>query len=272
MKTILKLLAVLALALSALGVSAPAALAAPPLNDTFPNATPVAIGFSEVLDTTEATTDGDDAQLNTSCGAPATDASVWYALDGSDTTVVVDVSQSSYSAGVLVGVGSQGNLTTVACGPGTVAFFAAAGTTYYVLAIDDQFDGGGNGGLLSISFNEVQTPMVDITVNRFGKFNARTGVATISGTYTCTGGDFIDVFVDARQNVGRLFSIFGSGFFFDFGTCDEAPHSWSADVLPQSGKFAGGKAMTVTFAFSCGPFECATGFVERTVQLRGGRK
>jgi len=272
MKTMFKLLAVLALAFSALGVSAPAALAAAPNNDTFAGATLASFGFSEVLNTTEATTDGDDAQLNASCGAPATDASVWYALDGSDTGVVIDVSQSNYSAGVLVGVGSQGNLQTLACGPGTVAFFAAAGTTYYVLAIDDQLDGAGNGGLLSISFNELPPPpTVDITVNRFGRVNARTGVATISGTYTCTNGDFIDVFVDARQNVGR-FAILGSGGFFDFGTCDGASHTWSADVFPQNGKFAGGKTMTVTFTFSCGIFECSFGFVEQKVQLRGGRK
>jgi hypothetical protein len=249
------------------------ALAAPPSNDTFAGATPVAIGFSEVLDTTEATTDGDDAQLNESCGAPATDASVWYALEGSGIGVVVDVSQSDYSAGVLVGVGSQGSLETVACGPGTVAFFAEAGTTYYVLAIDDQFDEGGNGGSLSISFTEIPPPpTVDIAVNRFGQVNARTGVATISGTYTCTNGDFIEVSVDARQNVGRFFSIFGSGSFSDSGTCDGEPHSWSAEVFPQSGRFGGGKAMTVTFWFSCGPFECADGFVEQTVQLRGGPK
>ncbi|HEX9872578.1 MAG TPA: hypothetical protein VGC99_29070 [Candidatus Tectomicrobia bacterium] len=270
MKTIVKLLAVLVLALGTLVVSVPAALAQPN-NDTFENATTAGIGFSEVLDTTEATTDSDDAQLNASCGAPATDASVWYVLQGTDTTVVVDVSQSDYTAGVLVGEGSQGNLQTVSCGPGATAFFAAVGTTYYVLAIDDQFDGGGNGGLLNISFNEIPPPpTVDINVNRFGTVNARTGVATISGTYTCTNGDFIDVFVDARQNVGRFF-IFGSGFFFDSSTCDEAPHSWSADVFPQNGKFAGGKAMTVTFGFACGQFECGGGFVEQRVQLRGSR-
>jgi Family of unknown function (DUF6299) len=270
-KSKIKLLAVLALALSVLAVSAPAALAASPTNDTFAGAAPVAIGFSEVLDTTSATTDGDDAQLNASCGAPATDASVWYALDGTDTGVVVDASQSNYSAGVLVGVGSQGNLQTVACGPGAVTFFAAAGTTYYVLAIDDQNDGGGNGGLLSISFNAVPPPpTVDITVNRFGTVNARSGVATISGTYTCTNGDFIAASVDARQNVGR-FTILGSGSFFDFGTCDGASHTWAADVFPQNGKFAGGKTLTVTFAISCGPFECGVGFVEQKVQLRGGR-
>jgi len=263
----------LALALSAFGVSAPAALAASPTNDTFTGATPISLGFSEALDTTEATTDGDDAQLNTNCGAPATDASVWYAFtSSSDTGVIVDVSSSNYSAGVLVGTGNQGNLQIVTCGQWAVAFFASAGTTYYVLAIDDQLDGSGNGGLLNISFNEAPPPpTVDITVNRYGTVNTRTGVATISGTYTCTNGDFIDVFVDARQNVGR-FTILGSGGFFEFGTCDGAPHSWSADVFPQNGKFAGGKTLTLNFAFACGPFECASGFVEQKVQLRGGRK
>jgi hypothetical protein len=269
MKSTIKIFTVLVLTLSALGVSAPAALAAPPSNDTFPNATQVTIGFSELLDTTEATTDADDAQLNVICGAPATDASVWYAIDGTDTGIVVDVSQSDYSAGVLVGVGSQGSLDIVACGPGTVGFFAAVGTTYYVLAIDDQLDGGGNGGNLSISFNEAPPPpTLDFTVNRYGSFNSRTGTATISGTYTCTNGDFIEVFVDARQRVGRLF-IFGSGGFFDFGTCDGTPHTWSAEIFPQNGIFKGGKTLTLNFSQACGAFECALGFAEQTVQLRG---
>ena len=88
------------IALGALGVAAPPALAAAPGNDTFGGATQAALGFSQQLDTTEATTDADDAQLNASCGAPATDASVWYSFTGSDAGVVVDVSQSDYSAGV----------------------------------------------------------------------------------------------------------------------------------------------------------------------------
>jgi hypothetical protein len=247
------------------------ALAAPPTNDTFTGATPVIVGFNEQLDTSEATTDADDAQMNPpECGAPATDASVWYVLQGSDQGVIVDVSQSSYSAGVLVSSGSLGNFSFVTCGPGAVAFFAASGETYYVLAIDDQLNGDGlNGGNLSISFNEVTPPpMVDITVNRYGRFDSKTGIATISGTYTCTNGDFIDVFVNARQRVGRFF-ILGSGEFFDFGTCDGTTHTWSADVFPQNGRFGGGKALTVNFAISCGPFECGQGFVEQIVQLRG---
>ena len=78
-------------------------------------------------------------------------------------------------------------------------------------------------------------------------------------------------FVDARQNVGR-FAILGTGGFFDFGTCDGTAHTWSADVFPQNGKFKGGKALTLNFATSCGPFDCAFGFAEQTVQLRGGKK
>jgi hypothetical protein len=250
---------------------APAALAAPPSNDTFAGAKVATIGFSEVLDTTEATTDADDAQLNETCGAPATDASVWYSIEGTDTGVIVDVSESSYSAGVLVGVGTQGNLETVACGPGVVGFFAEAGTTFYVLAIDDQDDGGGNGGQLSIRFLEAPPPpTVDITVNRRGTVD-KAGVATISGTFTCTDADFIDVFVEARQNVGR-FTIIGSGEFFEFGTCDGDTHQWSAQVFPENGTFAGGKAVTLAFAFACGAFECAEGFAEQVVMLRGTRR
>ena len=271
MNTLFKLFVVLALALGALGASASTARAAAPTNDTIDGATVVTLGYSETIDTTEATTDADDAQLNTDCGAPATDASVWYAIDGTDTGVIVDVSLSSYSAGVLVGVGAPGSLSIVACGPGSVFFFADAGMTYYVLAIDDQQDSIGNGGNLSISFIEFvipPPPTLDFSVNRFGSFNSKTGTATISGTYTCTDGDFVEVFVDARQRVGRLF-IFGSGSFFDFGTCDGTPHTWSAEIFPQNGLFKGGKTLTLNFSQTCGLFECAFGYVEQTVQLRG---
>jgi hypothetical protein len=247
------------------------ALAAAPSNDTFSGATVVSSGFSEVLDTSGATTDADDTQLNESCGAPVTDASVWYAIDGTGAGVLVDVSKSDYSAGVLVGVGSQGNLQTVACAPGGVAFFAESGTTYYILAIDDQYDGAGNGGSLSISFGEAPPPpTVDFTVDRTGQVNTRTGVATISGTFTCQNSDFIEIDVDARQSVGR-FVVHGFGGFFDFGTCDGTTHSWSADIYPDNGKFAGGKTLTANFSFGCGLLECNGTYIEQTVILRGGK-
>ncbi len=172
---------------------------------------------------------------------------------------------------VLVGVGTQGNLDLVECGPGTAGFFAAAGTTYHVLAIDDQFDGGGDGGTLRISFNEAPPPpTVDITVDPVGRFNARTGVVTITGTCTCTNGDFIEVFGEAPGR--RTFTVHGFFGFSDVGTCDGTLRSWSADVFPENGMFAGGEAMTETFAFSCGPVQCAEDSDEQTVQLPGGRQ
>ena len=251
-------------------------LALPPSNDTFTGATVVSNGFSETLDTTEATTDSDDAQLNSLCNigpAPTTNNSVWYAYTPTiDTTVVVSANGSTFFSGVLIGTGSQGNLSNVACGPFNVSFFAQADTTYYILAMDYNF---GNGGILNISFNEVQaTTLDDFTVNKFGSVNPKTGVATISGSYTCSHGDFLSGGGSATQKVGngRNATIQGQYGFFDSGTCDGLPHPWSADAFPQSGKFAGGKSMTVTFSFACGQLNCASGFVERTVQLRSNSK
>ena len=255
---------------AASALTASPAWGVPPANDTSAGATAASVGFSQVLDTTEATTDAQDAQLNETCGAPATDASVWYTFAGNDAGVIVDVSASDYPAGVLVGIGSPGNLETVSCGPGTVSFFAESGTTYYVLAIDDQSDDAGNGGNLDISFTAAPPPpTIDVTVDPTGTVSGRTGVAHLSGTYTCTDADFIDVFGDVTQPVGRA-AVTGSFEFFDESTCDGTSRAWTADVFPNVGKFAAGKAMTVTFSFACGAFECADGFNEQVVKLRGG--
>jgi hypothetical protein len=269
MRSLFKHLAVLAL-LSVLGAFAPTALAAAPSNDTFASAKLVTLGFSEAIDTTEATTDSDDAQLLETCPAPASDASVWYALDGTGTSVAIDVFNSSYTAGVIVATGSPGALETVICGPDKVVFFAEAGIRYYVLAIDDQEDGGGNGGTLRIAFNQSQAPRYDFTVDSYGRVDGRSGVATISGSYTCTAGASFSTYVEASQSRGRS-SIFGSGSFS--GTCDGTLQRWSADITPEGGKFVGGKTMTQTFTAACsaGGDECIGRLVEQTVKLRGGR-
>lgn len=246
------------------------AFAAPPSNDTYNGRTVVGtIPFSETLDTTEATTDADDAELNGQCGAPATDASVWYELTAvADGALVVDVSQSTYSAGALVATGSPGNWTLVNCAPGVVGFSTVAGETYAILAIDDQLDGGGNGGTLNITIDEIPPPpTIDVTVNPVGTFNSRTGSATVSGTVTCIGdAEFAGLDTELRQNVGRFTIV---GFGFTEVTCDATTRPWSLEVEPFNGKFAGGKAVSVTFAFACGVFDCGFDFEERIVQLRG---
>ncbi|MDQ1740235.1 MAG: hypothetical protein QOE53_1887, partial [Pseudonocardiales bacterium] len=221
------------------------------------------------LDTTQATTDAGDASLNADCGAPATEASVWYSYTASaDGAVVIDVSQSSYSAGVIVATGTPGSLFIDACGPGAVAETVTAGETVYIMAFDDT-PGSGNGGTLQISVdNAPPPPDLSVTVDPVGSFNSHTGVATISGSVTCTGGDFVILETDLRQKVGRV-AITG------FGTAElpcDGTYRWSIGVLGDNGRFGGGKVATVEFSFACGAVFCSQGFSTQTVALKSAKK
>jgi hypothetical protein len=222
------------------------------------------------VDTTDATSDPDDVDINNSfCGAPATDASVWYEFTATaDGGILVDVSASSYPAGVFVGIGSPGSFSPEACGPGAVIFPAVNGQTYTILAFDDGTDGSGNGGTLEISITAAPPPpTVDVTVNPLGSFNKQTGSATISGTVTCTGeADYTYVEVQLTQKVGR-FIISGYGYVDGFA-CDGTTQPWSVEVFGSSGLFKGGRAVAVTFAVACGTFECGVADETTNVLLR----
>jgi len=249
-------------------ITATPAEAAPPSNDTFAGAIAItSLPFDTTVDTSEATTDADDTEANVVCGAPSTDASVWYSYTAATTgVVIVDVSSSSYSAGVLVMLGSPGSFEIWACGPGTIAFPTDAGVTYSLMIIDDQADGTGNGGTAVVHVEEAPpTPIITTTVDPKARFNAD-GSATVTGTATCTGvPDFAFVDVELHQRVGR-------GEVVGFGTmdilCDETVQPWEIQVFPQIGrKFAGGKGASVTFAVACGVFDCSVDFQEHIVQL-----
>jgi hypothetical protein len=258
-----------------LSVGLTSAVAAAPGNDTIGGATVAGLGFSETLDTTEATTDLDDVAANADCGAPATDASVWYSYTAAASGgVVVDVGTSSFSPGVIVVSGSPGAFVLETCGPGAVAFAASADTTYHILAFDYQGDGGGNGGTLRISFAATPPPpTLDVTVNPTGYVNAKTGVATITGTITCTDADFVAAFSQLRQRVGVRAVVNGFGGIVIGGPiCTGSPQPWSSDVYPEGGKFAGGKSASFTTSFACGPVLCTEGYTVQTVKLRGGGK
>jgi len=256
-------------------VTAAPVLAAAPSNDTLGGIKQISLPFSETISTTDATTDADDLDIAAGCeGVPALDASVWYEITpATDQFIVVDMSSSNYSAGAIIATGSSGNWTVQACGPEGVIWEAVAGETYTVLVFDDQQDGAGNGGNLTVNFEEAPPPPdVTVTVNPKGTFNAHTGSATIKGTVACEGGPpeftFIDVLV--RQKVGRLF-IDGEGFIEGF-TCDGTTQAWTAEVFGFNGVFKGGKTATVTFAVACGEFLCGEGFDESIVMLSSKKK
>jgi Family of unknown function (DUF6299) len=240
---------------------------AQPTNDTFGGATVIgALPFSDTVDTTEATTDADDAEANTNCGAPATDASVWYEFTATeDAVIVVDVGASNYTAGIIVVTGEPDSFEFVTCDAFFVAFEALAGETYRILAFDFE---DGTGGTLQISVDEAPPPPeISLTVDPTGQ-KTKSGSAIVSGTVTCTGENIEFTFIDVelQQRVGRiLISGFGS---IDF-PCDGDTHEWSVEVFGENGLFKGGHAAALTFAVACDPFFCGEAFEEATVKLQG---
>lgn len=251
-------------------VSAGAALAAPPTNDTYAGATTVStpLPFNAAVDTTEATTDALDAELNEQCGAPATEASVWYQFTPeTDMFVLVDTSGSDYSTGVGVVIGSPGSFEVISCAPQAAAFAAEAGVTYSILIFDD-VPGGTSGGNLQLAISETEPPPeVDLTVDSVAAFDPATGSVTVTGTVTCTGDGVIDAFIDVsvRQRVGRFVV---QGFGFEGFTCDGTTQEWSAQVFGDTGLFRGGRAEAFVFAVACTELFCGEDFEEVALRVR----
>jgi hypothetical protein len=225
-------------ALASLGLASPV-LAAAPGNDVYAGRSIIAaLPYSDTLDTSEATSDDLDVALNLDCGAPATDASVWYEFTPSvDGQIAIDAFASDYTVGIIVVAGTP--------------------DAYQLL-----------GGNLILSVTELPPPPVlELTVAAQGSVNQRTGVATVKGTITCTGGDesgknFLEV--QLTQIVGR-FRIDGSGS--TTFACNGLTEAWSVDVVSYNGVLGGGKAAVTVFAFSCS-FDCGSAEVQRAVTLR----
>lgn len=249
------------------------AWAAAPTNDTSSGAialTPYVSGFQE---TGEATTDAEDAQLNAFCGFASTENSVWYTTVGTGNPFSFNVEQSDYSAGVIVATGSPGNLEAIACGePGLgLGWPTEAGTTYYLLVVDPSPLPGRLSHQVLYTLAEIfPEPTVHFTVNPTGTVQARTGVARISGTFTCTDAGFASIFGSLTQKVGRG-TVFGIFDFTSDNECDGAAHSWSAVVdQGEIDKFAGGKARVFSEdILACGDGGCAIDHLDRVIRLRG---
>ena len=90
-------------AMALIPLAAASATAAPPANDEAAGAVALSLGDRVVQNTTEATTNAGDDALNASCGAPATNATVWYKYTPAvDRPFVLDKSSSDFGGGFLV--------------------------------------------------------------------------------------------------------------------------------------------------------------------------
>jgi hypothetical protein len=262
-----------------LGVAVPAgsAFAAPPDNDTQAGAVEFGVPFSFTQDTTEATVDaGEDVARNycLGIGAPAFESAVWFKTvvppGGSTQAVLLDVTQSSYGAGIAILQETGTGLSVFNCVPGV--FVGPAGApagTYYVVVFGDGTTPATSGNLVFNVDVAPPPPEVTTTLNPTGTAT-KEGGALISGTASCTGGGdgAAILFLEGQvtQTVGR--QIISSFFFIEtFVPCDGAPFHWQGYAPPTTGKFAGGKAVTATFTTACGLVQCSQAYVEGVVRL-----
>lgn len=214
-------------------------IAAVPANDEFANA--VVIGtlpFTASLNTSEATAVGDPGN---DCLVDA--HTVWYQFTPSaDMRINANTFGSDYDTGIAVYTGTPPTLTQIACNDdailgqfvqSNVNFDAAAGTTYYFMVGSCCGSDGGN-----LVFNVNVSVNLGLTVDPSGSVDAKTGVATILGTVTCSEpvSGTLDGFIE--QRIGRVIL---RGFFFTFFECDGVT-SWEVQVVADNGLFAGVKS------------------------------
>jgi hypothetical protein len=250
------------LAVGLLPLTATPASAVAPENDEPEGAVVLQLGDEVVQDTTEATTNTQDEELNANCGAPATNASVWYQYTPDvDGAVVLDMTASDYSGGALVFTGTPTADSLVTCGPGVVALRAQAGTTYTIMVISDT---DVNGGSLVMSLKKAPPPpRVHVSVAKRGVAYGG-GAARLHGTYSCKRGEFVAVSGTLRQRAGRL------KIRADFGKevrCDARRHPWSARLVSPVGTYARGNAFAKVRITACGIFACRKDTAKRQVQL-----
>ena len=129
------------------------AMADPPSNDEVAGAVVIdALPFHATQDTTMATVSEAELAIAQQCqGPPDYAAGVWYTMTApADGGFGIDGGATDYSVGFLVYAGTPDALELITCFPGGGPVFVEAGTSYYILVIDDQGDGGGNGGTLDM--------------------------------------------------------------------------------------------------------------------------
>jgi hypothetical protein len=218
--------------------------AGPPLNDDFDAATEITeFPFTvQGLDVSDATRAPDDP-----LGSWVTQT-VWYALTPSEATyITANTAGTNHSNLLSVWAGERGNLEQVA-GPAwsgeSLRFAVAADTTYYLMA-GSYYDA--EAALLYLSVDTFVPPRpleVDFKINPTGAVNTKTGIATLSGTISCSAPAWFSLNIDVHQRMGR-FQVLGQEY--TDGRCnDDGLTPWSATVRSSGSVMFGAGQATVS--------------------------
>jgi hypothetical protein len=239
--------------------------AAPPSNDDFAGRTIIpSLPFTDTIDTTDATADPTDP---VGCGGPNI-PTVWYEYTAETSMrVFATTVGSDHDAGINVFVGDPADpasLRLVNCGLPSLVFYGVPGETYYLMVTPPgpRWDGG----TLVVTAEEAPPPVeFDLAIDPVGSVNAKTGIATISGTVTCSRPAWVSIQLDVVQRLGRMLI---RGWGYAWADCDGTT-PFTATVIGDSGLFTGGKATVIAWSYACDAYDCSFEFEERNVRLTG---
>lgn len=262
-------LTVAAVAASALvPLTAGGAFAAPPGNDTPNGAVTITKGETVKENTTQATTGSLDKKINARCGAPHTNASVWFQYTATDDNgIVLDASASNYGVGLMLFRGSSPTPDSLfRCGPEGAVFHTSPGRVYTIMAFSYTQKMGGD---LSITVEQAPPPAaISVQIHKQGVAYPG-GNARVSGTYTCSNADFAASGGTLTQVWKRL--KIGGDFRVITGLCDGAPHHWSKTVVSSNGLYGAGAATVKVGSVACSITGCTRSSATQDVTLKAAQ-
>jgi hypothetical protein len=208
-----------------------------PANDDFNDALVIsALPFIDRVSTVDARTSHDDPPSPEQCwsGSITGGQTVWYQFTPSENLRInVSTSGSNYDTNIFVFTGTRGNLTLVDCNPlpRSVTFESVAGETYFFLVASAEASGG------NLVFQVRLGIEVGVTIDTVGTVDPSTGIATVTGTVTCSRPAFFELGGAVQQRDVQA----SQGGLFAAGECSGVS-PWQGEVQGENGRFVPGTA------------------------------
>ena len=153
------------------------------------------------------------------------------------------------------------------CDHSSGSTFPIATTTVLCTATDS----AGNTATASFQVTVIEPLTIAITLNSSGSVDSKTGIATMSGTVSCSRPtQFFFVQGELVQTIANRAVLRGS--FFTQVDCVQPSGIWSATVSASNGRFKAGKADATITGFGCDQLgSCDSAGVGKPIQLRGNK-
>jgi hypothetical protein len=149
---------------------------------------------------------------------------------------------------------------TVSCSPASGSFFAVGDTTVNCTATD----ASGNVASGSFTVHVLALLQLGLAADATGSVSAKTGVATISGTVSCSR----PITVNVTGTLSQLFAnrVQVNGYLSTYVNCTAPSVHWSANVTGSNGRFGAGQANVSLNAFGC-ELSCHSAQASRSMRL-----